>query len=76
MALTIQYDFFKKDSDADLLRQEIDAINDKVNNVRKGLFARHRTLETSLNNLLKLYLDQQEEIAKLKMNLLEIKNRK
>jgi hypothetical protein len=74
MALSIQYDFFKNDSESDLVRREIDAINDQVNNVRKGLFARHRTLETSLNNLLKLYLDQQEEIAKLKMQMIKIKN--
>lgn len=74
MALPIQYDFFEDDSELTLIQKEIDSMNTQIGNLRKGLFARHNVLEKSLNNLLQMYLNQQEEISKLRMSLIHIKN--
>jgi len=62
MALAIQYDLFEPNDELSLTKKEIALIKEQQNNLRKGLFVRH-------NELMKLYLKQQEEIDELKAKL-------
>lgn len=69
MALQIQYDFFEETDDVSMLKKEQNALALHVDKVRKGLFARHNTLNSSLNELLRLYLELKAEMDLLKRNL-------
>ncbi len=62
MALAIQYDMFEPNDELSLTKKEIALIKEQQNNLRRGLFARH-------NELMKLYVKQQEEIDELKAKL-------
>jgi len=74
MAISLQYDFFESQDENFLIKKEIDALNKQLQNVRKGIFSRHNELEKCINKLLKMYLDQEEEISRLRSILHEIKN--
>lgn len=69
MALQIQYDFFEPNDEVSILHKEFDALQEQVERVRKGLFARHNKLDSAINELLRLYIQQQEEIAQLRKEL-------
>ncbi len=74
MAAIIQYDFFDKNDDLSILKKEIEYYHEKLENVRKGLFSRHHQNQKAINELLSMILCQQEEIAKLKCEIIKIKN--
>ena len=74
MALPIQYDLFEDNSEENLLKKEVDSLTIQMQNIRKGLFARHNKLEEGLAKLLQMYLSQEEELAKLRRLLIEVKN--
>lgn len=59
MASAIQLDFLEEQTEQLFINKKIDAVDAKLNNVQRGLFARH-------NNLEKLYLEQKVEIEALK----------
>lgn len=67
--IAIQYDFFEQVDELSILRKEIESVQESSDSVRKGLFARHKKLEDSLNTLLGMYLEQQKEIDCLKIHL-------
>lgn len=56
--MEFQLDLIKQ-SEIELLREELQKVKEAAENVRRGLFARH-------NELAKLYLEQQKEIQELK----------
>jgi hypothetical protein len=65
--MNIQLDLFCDDDEMSLLKKEHRALYDRVENMRRGLFARH-------TDLMKLYIRQQEEIDRLRsMMIKEIK---
>jgi hypothetical protein len=65
--MNIQLDLFVDDDEMSLLKKEHRALYDRVENMRRGLFARH-------TDLMKLYIKQQEEIDRLRsMMIKEIK---
>ena len=51
----IQYDLFQETTDVDVLKAELKANKDTIDNVRRGLFARH-------NDMFKLLMQQKEQI--------------
>jgi len=57
--LAIQYDLFEEKTELNMLRKEVEAVKRKDDNVRRGLFARY-------NDLSKIVLRMQEEIAELR----------
>ncbi len=67
MALQIQMDFFQENDEFEIFRSEIKALEQRQENVRKGLFARHNKLESALNELLNMYIKLQEEVSELKI---------
>lgn len=65
--MNIQLDLFEDfdvNDDVEVLKKEHRALFDRVENMRKGLFARH-------TELMKLYIKQQEEIDRLRGMLLK-----
>jgi len=68
--MNIQLDLFERvnvDDDFELLREEHKALYDRVENMRRGLFARH-------TELVKLCIRQQQEIDKIReMMVKEVK---
>jgi hypothetical protein len=67
MGIHLQLDLFETEDDMSLLKKENKALFDRVENMRRGLFARH-------NELMKLYIKQQEEIDRLRgMMIREVK---
>lgn len=65
--MNIQLDLFVDDDEMSLLKKEHRALYDRVENMRRGLFARH-------TDLMKLYIKQQEEIDRLRsMMIKEVK---
>lgn len=56
--MAIQLDLFRELSEVDILRQELEEVRSRNENVRKGIFARH-------NELAKLYLELSEKVEKL-----------
>lgn len=74
MGALIQLDFFEKTDDLALLKKEVEYYYEKLENVRKGLFARDNQKQKAINELLNMILAQQEEIAKLKSEIIKIKN--
>jgi hypothetical protein len=67
IVMNIQLDFFEDNDDMSILKKEHRALFDRVENMRRGLFARH-------TDLMKLYIKQQEEIDKLRsMMIKEVK---
>lgn len=71
MSLNIQYDLFHETDELSEIRRELAAVQQSSENVRKGLFARHKKLETAINELLQVTISQQEEIAKLRILLIK-----
>jgi 4-diphosphocytidyl-2C-methyl-D-erythritol kinase len=57
--IQIQYDLFDDRSEISILRKEIEEVKRKDDNVRRGLFARY-------NDLTKIVVRLQEEIAELR----------
>jgi len=74
MALQIQLDFLESTDEIDVLHREFDALQELVDRLRKGLFARHDKLNSSINELLNMYIKQQKEIEELKALLTKEKN--
>lgn len=65
--MNVQLELFGENDDMSLLKKEHRALFDRVENMRRGLFARH-------TDLMKLYIKQQEEIDKLRgMMIKEVK---
>lgn len=65
--MNIQLDLFVEDDEMSLLKKEHRALYDRVENMRRGLFARH-------TELMKMYIKQQEEIDRLRsMMVREVK---
>lgn len=65
--MNVQLDLFEENDELSLMKKEIRGLLERQENVRKGLFARH-------NDLMKLYIKQQEEIDKLRsMMVREVK---
>lgn len=74
MGALIQLDFFEKNDDLTLLKKEVEYHYEKLENVRKGLFARDNQKQKAINELLNMILAQQDEIAKLKSEIIKIRN--
>lgn len=65
--MNIQLELFEENDDMSLLKKEHRALYDRVENMRRGLFARHA-------DLMKMYIKQQEEIDRLRgMMINEVK---
>ena len=62
--MNIQLDLFEAEDDMSLLRKENRALFDRVENMRRGLFARH-------TELMKMYIKQQEEIDRLRVMMVK-----
>ena len=62
MALAIQLEMWQDNSEEALKKKEIALLRSELGNLRRGLFARH-------NELMKLYMCQQEEIDGIKHRL-------
>lgn len=67
--IEIQYDLFDEKSEISIIRKEVEAIKQKDDNVRRGLFARY-------NDLTKTVVRLQEEIDELRGIYLKSKNKK
>lgn len=63
MSLAIQQDLFDNPSEIDMLRTDLFAVKKSNDNVRRGMFARH-------NELMKLILEQRQQIEELKSQLI------
>ena len=57
--MTVQLDLFQEFSEVEILKQELEDVKKRNENVRKGIFARH-------NELCKLYMALKEELETLK----------
>lgn len=69
-----QYDLFEQEQDeVSELRSDIEDFKKSFDNVRKGMFARHKKLEESDGVLLGLILKQQEELDQLRNMLIKVK---
>lgn len=64
--MSFQLDLFEPNDVEHYLKRDIEHVQDQVNNVRRGLFARH-------NELAKMFLKQQQEIDRLRDMLLQVK---
>lgn len=73
--IPLQYDLFDSTDEVSILRKEVESIHSSSENVRRGLFARHKKLETAFNELLNMHLQQQEEIAKMRSELILMRNK-
>lgn len=62
--MQVQYDLFSDNDEMDLLKQEIEQIDERTRNVQRGLFSRY-------NNLVKLIEDQNKQIEELRKLLLK-----
>lgn len=58
----IQLDFFQDLSDLDIIRDELKAVKESNDKVRKGMFARH-------NELAKMMMDINERLAIIESNI-------
>lgn len=74
MAIPIQYDLLDDYDEISILKKEMLVIHEKSENVRRGMFVRHKKLEEGQGELLKMILKQQDEIAMLRRLLIEVKN--
>lgn len=63
--MQVQYDFFSDNDEMDLLRQEIEMIDERTRNVQRGLFARHNALANELHKLIEAQEKQIDELRKL-----------
>lgn len=64
--MSYQLDFFEPNDVEHYLKRDIENIQQQVNNIRRGLFARH-------NELAKMFLNQQQEIDRLRDMLVQVK---
>jgi hypothetical protein len=62
--MSYQLDFFEPNDVEHFLKRDIEHVQEQVNNVRRGLFARH-------NELVKMFLKQQDEIDRLRDMLIQ-----
>jgi len=62
MNVAVQTDFFHEVTSEDILRAELTALKESHHSVRKKLFAENA-------KLFKMYMEQQEEIAYLRMKM-------
>lgn len=47
----VQLDLFRRTSDLDILKSELINLKETQDNIRRGMFARHNTLFSMLQNL-------------------------
>lgn len=74
MFLPKQFDLFhQEENELTQLHRDFDELKTACDNVRKGIFARHKKLEEADNFLLGMILQQQEEIEKLRSMLIKVK---
>jgi hypothetical protein len=66
MQAVMQYDLFEEKTELSELRMEVKEIRESSQNVRKGIFKRHDDLRRGQSELLKLILEQQDEIQGLR----------
>ncbi len=65
--MNIQLDLFQEDDEMTILKKEHKLLFERMENMRRGLFARH-------NDLMKMYIKQQEELDRLRaMMVKEVK---
>lgn len=72
MAALIQLDLFEEPSELLEMRQELDAVKIKHENVRKGLFARDQQHDRAINELLNMILSLQEELSSVKQSKIRV----
>jgi len=64
--MSYQLDFFEPNDPEFFVKKDLEQMQNQINNVRRGLFARH-------NELVKMFLKQQNEIDRLRGMLINDK---
>lgn len=74
MAVVIQYDLFEDQNELSEVKKDIEFQRLQLDKYRKSLFAKDAEKGKALNQLLTMILEQQEEIAKLKTQMIKLTN--